>query len=376
MGIKYLVFSGGGAAGYAYAGAVEQLSKEPEFSFDALEGVAGASIGSIAALLVSLNSSPHEVSQKIASLDLKKLKDGGYSLTHLYRILSVYGKYKGEEIDDFIKKIIKDKTGRSDPENVTFADLKNLGFKNLHIVTTKLYKENSVPTGKQKIFSFEKTPNTSVATAIRASVAAPIYFSRVRLKKVEKGKYIIDEKNGDLYEDGGVLNNFPIEMFDKPKYMGLPDDNATTILNPHTLGLALRKTYQINDLEHKPVKTPIYDYHPVEYTEGLVNGLLNQVDNEKFEKDKNRQRTVQIDRLGVSLADFAIDEKTIQALIESGREAVKRYFADLRLAINAEKSTDNFSDKQVTVGKLWQESTTLIQPEEKKPAQKSWCQIM
>ena len=50
--------------------------------------------------------------------------------------------------------------------------------------------------------------------AILASTAAPGYFRRVRLKKIEKGKYILD-KNGDLFDDGGIVNNFPIYLYFK-----------------------------------------------------------------------------------------------------------------------------------------------------------------
>lgn len=376
MDIKNLIFGGGGAAGIAYAGAVYQLSIEPEFSILNVERVAGASIGSIAALLISLNYSPLEASEKIANLNLGKLKDGGWFFSQMYRLITEYGKYRGDALFEFIKSIIREKIDRKDPENVTFAELRELGFKDLHIVATKLYKENDVPTGKQKVFSADKTPNTSVAAAIRASIAAPTYFARVRLKKVEKGKHVLDPK-GDLYEDGGVLNNFPIDLFDTPKYFGRPDNEAVSIVNMHTLGFALRHTYQINDQEHKPIKTPIYDSHPFEFAEGMINGLLNQRENEKLDKAINRERTIQIDRQGVNLANFDIDEKTKIALIEAGKDAVKRYFDDAR-ELAKKKQIATFADKPVPVGKLWEPMLNIARAamEDKNVTRKYGCAVM
>ncbi len=95
-----------------------------------------------------------------------------------------------------------------------------MGYRDLHVIATKLYTENENPTVKQKIFSYEKTPITSVAAAIRASAAAPVYFSRVRLKKIKKGHYEMDD-DGDLYDDGGLLINYPIDIFDDLKYLDL-----------------------------------------------------------------------------------------------------------------------------------------------------------
>ena len=62
--INFLVFGGGGAAGISYAGAIDQLKKEPEFSFAQIKQIVVHTIGSIAALLVSLNYSPAEMMQK------------------------------------------------------------------------------------------------------------------------------------------------------------------------------------------------------------------------------------------------------------------------------------------------------------------------
>lgn len=325
---KYLVFGGGGAAGYAYAGVFEELERQAAFSQEDIKGVAGTSVGAIAALVVALNYTAKEASQLLTDLDLHKMADGGWYYSQLYRLFNNYGRYRGDELYNFIKKLIQAKIGNKPPELITFADLHAFGFKDLVVVATKLYKINDVPTGKQKIFSFEKTPDTSVADAIRASAAAPTYFPRVRLKKIVKGKYVL-ASDGDMYEDGGVINNFAIDMFDKPKYLGLPDDGETTMINPFTLGFALLEVEDIQDKSRRGIKTPLQDGHPFQYVIGLFNTLFNQINNEKLNDEKNRERTVQIDRKGVKLADFDMSATTKLALIASGRDAVRSYFNNL-----------------------------------------------
>lgn len=320
---RYLVFGGGGAAGYAYVGALRQLAKEPKFSFANIKGVAGTSVGAVAALIVSLNFPLEEASEKLAKMDLKKLADSGCFIKKTYRLFSKYGMYKGDAFASFINDIITERTGRSDPENVTFADLKALGCKDLYIVATKLYLLNGNPTGKQKIFSTEKTPNTSVSAAIRASAAAPFYFSRIRLKKEDKKTYVLNDQ-GDLYEDGGVLNNFPIELFDKEEL--LPQQK--TPVNRATLGVALYNPK--NQGDQKPKKEVIADGQPKNYVYGLFNSLLHQVNHTKLNEAMNMQRTIHIDRKGVKLNDFTMSQTTKDLLIQSGEDAVKRFFANYR----------------------------------------------
>jgi NTE family protein len=325
---KYLVIGGGGASGIAVAGAIDQLAKTPEFSFDNIEAVAGTSVGAIAAIMVSLNYTPNEILETIASINLKSLEDGGCPPTELYRLLTEYGIYKGDALYDIIKNIIKEKTGRNDPENVTFADLKKLGCKDLYIVTTKIYELNGNPTGKKKVFSIEKHADTPVAPIVHASAAAPLFFASIPLKKIASRRYLLD-KEGDLFADGGLSNNYDITIFDQPQFMPQNLHDHCTV-NPQTLGIALLNTNQIIDKNHKPVKSRITNKHPFEFFYGVINTILKEFEDAGIDNPQNRKRTIQIDRKGVQLGDFnkVQNNPTLKAaLLESGREAVKTYFS-------------------------------------------------
>lgn len=356
MDIKYLVFSGGGAAGYGHGGAIIGLSEQPEFSFNNIKGVAGASIGALAALMVSLKYSPEEIANKLTNFNIKAIKEERCVARKLFRLFNHYGYYKSDVIYKMISSLLKEKTRAINPENVTFIDLKNLGCIDLYIVTTKIYKENETPIGKEKIFSPDKTPDTSVIAAMLASMAEPGYFQQVRLKKINKGKFILNN-DGDLFGDGGIVNNFPIDIFDKPKFM--PMDPEISV-NPNTLGLALLYESKIDDETHHIIKTPLKDSHPLEFTEGLINALQLRNKKANLEKSENRKRTVQIDRLGISASDFDISDKVKRALVESGRQAVNRYFAAHR---NKLKPTDHIEPVVSQSSTLWRKKPSLYQDE-------------
>ncbi|SRR5579885_194611 len=356
---KYLVFAGGGSTGIAYSGAIEQLEREPEFSFDQIESVAGASVGALAALMISLKYTPEQASQTLAGINFKKLADGGLLPEEGIHLATRYGIYKGEALYALILSLIEEKTSllvpKINPATVTFADLQKLGFRDLHVVATKIQEINGAPTGKLKHFSFDKTPDTPVAAVIHASAAAPLFFERVRLKKVAKGHYVLDE-DGDLYCDGGVLNDFPIDIFDHPKYLpGTDDNNVSEIINPHTLGLAVRPKSKIINSQHKPVKKRIGDHDPVKAFEGVLNSFLLDFEQEGLNKKKNAKRTIEIDTLGVSPFNFNIDSHTVSALQASGKQAVIEYFhPQPKLTGKTKKHVENnFKGKKPDYGKMW-----------------------
>lgn len=360
LNFKYLVLSGGGAAGIAFAGAIDQLIKTPDFSLDTIKEIAGTSVGSITGLMVSLGYSAPEFIQDLGHLDLKKLQDSGSLPANVANLYSRYGVYKGAALYEYILFLIRQKTNRNDPENVTFADLQKMGFKKIHVVTTKFYTLNGIPTGKRKIFSADTTPDTAVASAILASCSAPLYFQRVRMKKVAKGHYILSDE-GDLYSDGGAISNFPIDIFDKNKYLDESERQGhmeEPAYNPYTLGLAVLATEKIVDPWHLPKKGPILDNSPLLFGKALVKTLQIKVELDGLEKDKYHERTVQIDRLGIKLNDFQMSEADKQRLVESGRLAVQHYFEvakspELYQLKSLKKKAVEFTEKKVSNGSFF-----------------------
>ena len=65
----------------------------------------------------------------------------------------------------------------------------------------------NISTGFAEVFSSEHTPRMCVADAVRISMSIPLFFAARRSPR------------GDVYVDGGVLDNYPIKLFDRQKYV-------------------------------------------------------------------------------------------------------------------------------------------------------------
>lgn len=279
---KNLVFEGGGVKGLAYLGALEVLDSKgitPQ-----IQRVAGASAGAITACLVSLGYTSAEIREIMLNLDFTKFEDGG--LEGPVRIVEQYGWFKGDFFLNFIEDKIAAKTGNS---RATFADLKAPQYKQLYVVGTDLTTQLSV------VFSADQSADMPVADAVRISMSIPLFFAARKL-------------NDNIYCDGGVLNNYPLTLFD------VPDDTT----NWETLG------FHLDNLGQPPI-------HKINDLPGFIGNVYEaiiniQVDLLMSEPD-DVKRSVFIDNLGIKTTDFHLTQAQKLALVESGRSATLKYLS-------------------------------------------------
>ncbi len=258
--IKNLVLQGGGVKGIAYAGAIKVL--EDKGILKNLEKTAGVSAGAITATVIALNYSASETYSLISGLDFTSFKDN----KDIFRLLTTYGVYAGDSFLQWIKGVIKEKTGS---ETTTFAELKLQNFKDLHILATELNSHGI------KIFNAQNTPDVIVAEAVRASMSIPLFFKAFSFSQG------IDPKN--VYVDGGMVWNFPLEIFD-----------TENTINTETLGLCLW------DYDGQTAHSPVSFNNLESYIKVLVNTL-------SYAQSVVVGRTIENDFRKIKIADFAID---------------------------------------------------------------------
>jgi NTE family protein len=322
-----LVFEGGGVKGIAYLGAMEELRKKgvlPE-----IKRVGGTSAGAINALLVGLNYGAEETRDVLWKLNFNNFLDDSWGIIRdSRRLLTRFGWYKGRFFRQWIGSLIGVKTGNSES---TFADLEVLkekkGFKSLYFIGTNLSTRFS------EIFSNEHTPRMCVADAIRISMSIPLFFTAKRSPR------------GDVYVDGGLLNNYPVKLFDRKKYTADRKNQRQTgyydrinaslkksdrpiseyIYNRETLGFRLDSKEEISLFrDHaEPPRHKIDDFF--DYAWAMIETLMESQQNSHLHSD-DWQRTIYIDTLGVKTTEFDLSDVKKAALIESGREGVKKYF--------------------------------------------------
>jgi NTE family protein len=324
---RNLIFEGGGVKGIAYVGAMEVL--EQKGILQSIERVGGTSAGAINAVLLGLNYSPAETRDILMRLNFRNFLDDSWGVVRdTDRLLTEFGWYKGDYFRGWIGELIRTKTGNSES---TFNDVQNkkpgMGFRDIYLMGTNLSTHFS------EVFSFEHTPRICIADAVRISMSIPLFFSAKRSLR------------GDVYVDGGVLDNYPIKLFDRQKYvddathLSMPqyyqDHNAGLQaagmgLNPYgynkeTLGFRLDSAKEIavfrDQAEPEPQK--INDFF--EYAWSLVGTLLESQESMHLHSD-DWQRTIYIDTLGVGTTDFGLDDAKKNALLQSGRDNTTKYF--------------------------------------------------
>lgn len=328
--IRNMVFEGGGVRGLGYLGFLQKMS-EHKNAFPRLKRVAGTSAGALMASMLALNYNVEEMNKIYSTLDFSKFKDDYWGiLRDIDLLIHKYGFYKGDVLYQFIKDVIKYKTNN---ENITFEELKALQgihqFKDLYIVGTRLFYTEGVASYETVIFSHETTPKTRLADAIRVSISIPFFFAAMRLKKMPDGSYIVNEKEGHVFVDGGLTNNYPIRIFDKIKYsddfFDLKEDPDRYNFNRETLGLRVDDKYQIDKLRDK--KEPKHQERIKrfdQYVSVVIKTALNIQDENLIDSD-DRNRTIFIDCTGVDSTDFELSAAKKQQLLRAGQDAALQY---------------------------------------------------
>lgn len=323
---KNLVFRGGGMKGTAYTGALEILEKEG--ILQQIKRVAGSSVGAITATLVSFNLSFSETLELIESLDFKQVPQlrsenresepewlpkflskeimkitGDFEAVQ--RLMTKYGWYSSEYFNNWIKKIIANYCDGN--PDATFQDFRNFGHKDLFVVSANMSKLEI------SIFSADSTPNFPVAQAVRMSMSIPLYFEVMRYNGEKFGE-------GDYYVDGGLLKNYPLHIFDHPKYQ---ENNVwyENGVNWETLGFYLYTNAE-KVSETKKIEN-FKDFISHLYESYNISLQIAEIDNNPIDQ----KRSVRIDTLGVSSTDFHLtknDQKFID-LVDEGRKATINY---------------------------------------------------
>lgn len=332
---KNLVFEGGGVKGIAYVGAMQVL-KDKGILPDIMRA-GGTSAGAINATLFALGFSTAQTRNILKTLDFNKFADDSWGvLRDTNRLVSKFGWNKGDFFHKWIGKHIKTKLGSP---NATFRDLKNADKPDLYVYGTNL------STRFGEVFSFEHTPTVRIADAVRISMSIPLFFTAIR------------NAREDVYVDGGVLNNFPIKLFDRRKYVSKAkmarktkyyDKENTAFLkknsksspyvyNRETLGLRLDSRQEIGVFRYG--KEPAhYEINNIfDYIKALSSTVLDSQGNMHLHSD-DWHRTVYIDTKGVGTTDFDLTDARKKELEKSGHDCAKTYF---KWYDNAKSKPDN-----------------------------------
>lgn len=302
--VKNLVFEGAGLRGIAYCGAIQEM--EAKNMMGNIEKVGGTSSGAIVALTISLGYSGKEIENIISKTKFKKFNDGSFFfIGGINRFNKYYGWYKGKKFDKWVGKIIEQKTGNAE---ITFEELYQKGFKDLYITGTSLTKQKAI------IFSRETFPSMKVRNAVRISSSIPLYFEPIFIDSSGTLIYHPKQTHGlDILVDGGIVENFPIHMFDKET----PDSN--------TIGFRLDHEAQIKSDSDTKALVEMKIGNLNEYFKAFYSIVIENLNRQKL-TDTDWQRTISISDGNVQPRVRELLKEEINVLIENGRKAVRDRF--------------------------------------------------
>lgn len=183
---KHLVLSGGSVRGISQIGAVKKLIDSNLLCFKTLQSVAGTSAGSIFGLLIVIGMDIDQIWQFVYHLNLT-----GIIKPALFTFLQKCGVETGEKMLQLIEDIIYKHTN---VKQINFKQLYELSH--IHFIVVG----SCLTTKKIVYYDYVNTPDFKVSMAIRISISIPGLFTPVTVGIHQ-------------YVDGGVLNNYPMNLF-------------------------------------------------------------------------------------------------------------------------------------------------------------------
>jgi NTE family protein len=286
-----LVCEGGGVRGIGLVGAVDALAAAG-YRFPR---VAGTSAGSIVAALVAALQVANEPLSRLAdvmrTIDYRKFLDrnligrvpligGGLSL------LTSDGVYRGAYLEQLLAGLLGDLGVR------TFGDLRTgeepEQFAWSLVVTASDLSRRRLVRIPWDLSSYGIDPDDfPVARAVHASSAIPYVFEPVRV-------------SGASWVDGGLLSDFPVELFDRPD------------AQPRwpTFGIRLSARPGI------PPTNPVHG--PVSLGIAAIETLVSNQDNAYIDDPCTVRRTIFVPADEVSPIDFDITVEQRDALYQRG----------------------------------------------------------
>ena len=317
---RNLVFKGGGVRGIAYMGALEAL--EEKGILEKIERVAGSSAGAIAATLASFKLPQSETLKLFDSLDLSRVPqnslkendhEGGLprlkTADNIRRLVENYGWYTSNYFHVWLGEVIASQCGGN--PCATFNDFHLRGYRELYVIASNLSRKRT------DVFSNETTPDVSIADAVRLSMSIPFFFESIRFNGKVFGK-------GDYYLDGGLFDNYPILLFDKPQYSNLNPFYKDGI-NWSTLGLFL----QSNEMDCS--EDPQLPNNLFEFLNLTIRSFYDMHDQSNLDKSAaDQKRTVIINDCGVSSLQFDLEpgSELYQKLYQTGKNSVINFLAN------------------------------------------------
>jgi NTE family protein len=308
-----LVLEGGGVLGIGHVGAISVLERAG-YSFPR---VAGTSAGSVVGALVAAGMRSSRITEIMATLDYRQFADrslldrvpiGGPLLS----LLTDNGVFEGDRLREWLGNLLVDERGVE-----TFGDIPiddpdsslppERRFR-LVVTATDVTRGELVHLPWDYELTYGLDPGRQlVVDAVRGSMSIPFFY--------EPATLVSSDGTPSTLVDGGVLSNFPIDIFDRTD--GRPPRWPT-------FGVKLLPPLPIDAGKLMPI-AGLFKHGPVALAADLAMTTIVGRDQAHLAKPWVKVRTMQVDTEGVNPVDFGLSRADATKLFENGQAAATRF---------------------------------------------------
>jgi predicted acylesterase/phospholipase RssA len=368
--MKYdMVFEGGGAKGMVFVGAMQEFEARGH-SHDRL---LGTSAGAITAALLAAGYTAAEMMEALAEniggrsvfsdfmgdpgpfSNSPLVKDGALAKllveidiplipgaiekrldqaiinwmatsskgTHLFSFVELGGWYSADNFLKWISRKLDSGEHNGKPRQFSKVSLEQFykaTGKDLTLIASDTAMERML------VLNHRTAPDLPLVWAVRMSMSIPLLWQEVVWKK-EWGKYRDEEMEGHSIVDGGLLSNFPIELF-------ISDlKNVTEVMGPKTslqpLGMLIDESQPVPGVPltrspEEKQKFELGQLATVQRLNKLVNTTLGARDKAVIEAFEDM--VVRLPAQGYGTTEFDMTDERREKLVEGGRLAMQAYF--------------------------------------------------
>lgn len=312
-----LVLEGGGVKGAGLVGAIGALTATADpYRF---HRVAGTSAGAIVAAMLASGYPPAELKTIMTGLDFSQFEDNGFLLEHLgpvgqgVGLVLHEGMYVGQFLHTWIADLLaakgvhtwadlhQDDPGSALPEDHRYK---------LVVIVSDVSRGRMLRLPWDYRTELGVDPDTqSVADAVRCSAGIPFFFRPFHLAADRS----VTQGHGDiLCTDGGMLSNFPVDIFDRAD--GQP-------ARWPTFGVKLSARQTIEQAPWDP------NANSVQLAKSLLSTMQNAHDQMHIDKESVAARTIFVDTTGYSATDFDLTDQDKLTLYANGLAAAQRFLS-------------------------------------------------
>lgn len=211
--VKHVVFSGGGVRATAFLGALQCLEEvhaligqssgdKSTVLLQQFEGFAGSSAGALLAMGCAAQVSLNDMTEWF--LEQETDDTLWEAIRNVTQLTNTGGLLHGQALKSRVEQLLSMSAVLQTPatDEWTFDRLHQVTGKTLKVVTSNL------SSGRYDVFDHLSTPDASVVDVVVASMSLPFLVQPSTLR-------------GQLHVDGGLFNNFPIDLFPADDVLGL-----------------------------------------------------------------------------------------------------------------------------------------------------------